>query len=104
MSINTPKRFAFSLQEAVDGAPTLARLNQIAAASSACLATISPLLPPDLRQLVRPAGLADSVWCILAPHNAAAAKLRQLTPALLAHLQTAGHQVSAIRIKVERGR
>ena len=39
---------------------------------------------------------------LLAPHNAAAAKLRQLAPALLAALDGAGHPVNAIRVKVLR--
>jgi len=102
--IKSPQRSAFSLQEAVQRAPTLVSLGQIATASSACLETVRPLLPPELLPLVRPAGLEQASWCVLAPHNAAAAKLRQLIPAMLERLQAAGHPVRAIRIKVERGR
>ena len=41
-------------------------------------------------------------WGLLVPHNAAAAKLRQLLPALMAALEAAGHPVPAIRVKVLR--
>ena len=33
--------------------------------------------------------------------NAVAAKLRQLLPALEAHLRTRGHEVNAIRLKIQ---
>ena len=60
------------------------------------------VLPPALRTLVQ-AGAPDADgWTLLAPHNAAAAKLRQLAPALLAALDGAGHPVNAIRVKVLR--
>jgi len=39
-------------------------------------------------------------WTLLAPHQAAAAKLRQLAPALQAALAAAGHPVSTLRVKV----
>jgi hypothetical protein len=93
-----------SLQDAVGSAPTLARLSQRAAESAARLRAVQPLLPPGLRPLVRPGGIDEAGWCLLAPHNAAAAKLRQLIPALLLALQAAGHPVSAIRVKVAQTR
>ena len=43
-------------------------------------------------------------WTLLAPHNAAAAKLRQLAPALQAALAVAGHPVRTLRIKVAQAR
>lgn len=94
---------ALSLQQAVDSAPTLARLARMASESSARLAVVRPLLPAGLRDLVKP-GLAEAdAWCLLVPHNAAASKLRQLAPALLARLQAHGYALQSIRIKVERG-
>ena len=44
--------------------------------------------------------LSPLAWTLLAPHNAAAAKLRQLAPALQAALAAAGHPVSTLRVKV----
>ena len=95
---------AISLQDAVERAPALARLSQLAAESAARLRLVQPALPPGLRELVRAGPIDETGWCLLVPHNAAAAKLRQLIPALLKALQAAGHSVDAIRVKVERGR
>ena len=100
--MNSPKNAAIRLQDAIQLAPTLAQLSQRASASAACLRTVRPLLPPGLRAAVRAGGIDNGEWCLLVPHNAAAAKLRQLTPALLAALRTAEHDVSTLRIKVER--
>ena len=100
--MNSSKRSAISLQDAVGQAPTLARLGQLAAESAARLRTVQPLLPPALRELVRPGPIEEESWCLLVPHNAAAAKLRQLIPALLDSLRAAGHPVDAIRIRVMR--
>jgi hypothetical protein len=40
-------------------------------------------------------------WCLLVTGNAAAAKLRQLLPALQAHLRSRGWEVNSIRLKVQ---
>jgi hypothetical protein len=42
----------------------------------------------------------ESGWCLLATHNSAAAKLRQLLPDIGAHLRSKGHPVQNIRIKL----
>jgi hypothetical protein len=97
-----PSRNALTLQQAVAQAPTLARLSDMVRESTARLHIIRPLLPPALRPLVQ-AGAPDAQdWTLLVPHNAAAAKLRQLSPALAAALRAAGHPVAAIRVKVSR--
>ena len=101
-TVTSSTRTALTLQQAVAQAPTLARLSELAAESAARLAIVRPLLPPALRTLVQ-AGAPDADGLtLLAPHNAAAAKLRQLAPALLAALDGAGHPVNAIRVKVLR--
>ncbi|HOB66410.1 hypothetical protein [Ottowia sp.] len=98
----TLPRSALTLQQAAAQAPVLARLSELAVESKARLAVVLPLLPPALRPLVR-AGAPDAdTWTLLVPHNAAAAKLRQLTPALVSALATAGHPVTTIRVKVAR--
>lgn len=102
--MNAVKNVAISLQEAVGRAPTLAHLSRLASESGARLAVVRPLLPPGLRELVRAGAIDDKGWCVLVPHNAAAAKLRQLLPALQERLQASGHPVDAIRVKVERMR
>jgi hypothetical protein len=93
---------AIRLQDAVQQAPTLARLSQLAAESAARLRIVQPTLPPGLRELVRAGPIDETGWCLLAPHNAAAAKLRQMIPALLQALAAAGHPAGAIRVKVAR--
>lgn len=101
-AVTSSIRSALTLQQAVAQAPTLARLSELAAESSARLAVVRPLLPAPLRPLVQ-AGVPDAEgWTLLVPHNAAAAKLRQLMPTLLAALTKAGHPVAAIRVKVLR--
>ncbi len=95
-------RRSVTLLEAVEQAPTLARLSHMAAESGKRLAIVRPLLPTALAALVRPGAPDDEAWCLLVPHNAAAAKIRQLVPAMLAQLQAEGIPVTAIRIKVVR--
>jgi hypothetical protein len=102
--VTTPKPAAIRLQDAVEHAPALARLARMAAESARRLQIVQPALPAGLRELVRAGALDETGWCLLVPHNAAAAKLRQLMPALLRHLQDAGQPVSAIRVKVGQGR
>ncbi|QTD46103.1 DciA family protein [Ottowia testudinis] len=91
---------ALTLQQAVAQAPLLARLGQLAAESGARLSIIQPLLPPALRGTVKPGAPEPDAWTLLVPHNAAAAKLRQMLPTLVSALADAGHPVGAIRIKV----
>jgi hypothetical protein len=94
---------AIPVHEAVDGAPTLARLAALAKQSQACLVCISPLLPPALRTGLQAGPLDNQQWCVLTANSAVAAKLRQLSPALCAHLRSKGFEVNAIRIKVQMG-
>ena len=70
------------------------------AASASRLDTIRPLLPPALRRGVLAGPIDDDEWCLLVPHPAAAAKIRQLLPALRSALETAGHPKRDIRIRV----
>ncbi|MBL0943132.1 MAG: hypothetical protein IBJ04_02225 [Hydrogenophaga sp.] len=90
-----------SLQEAVGAAPTLALLRERAEASQRCLSLVRPLMPAGLRQQVAPGPWGDGEWCLLVGNAAAAAKLRQLLPAMREVLAENGAQVSAIRIKVQ---
>lgn len=94
-------RKATSLQQAVQQAPTLARLAAAATDSQSRLNSLNHLLPSTLRAGVLAGPVVEDQWCLLAANNAVAAKLRQLSPVLLAHLRTQGWQVTAIRIKVQ---
>jgi hypothetical protein len=95
---------ALSVMQALDKAPTLARLAALARQSQDWLTSIAPLLPVALRTGVQAGPIENQQWCLLAANNAVAAKLRQLSPALSAHLRAKGYEVTAIRIKVQMQR
>jgi hypothetical protein len=59
------------------------------------------LIPAPLRSAVKAGPIDGTDWCLLVESSAAAAKLRQLIPALLAHLCSRGWQVNSIRLKVQ---
>lgn len=95
---------AISLQQATRESETLSRLCDLADESSQRLKSIESLLPGSLRAAVRPGPIDGAVWCLLLDNNAVAAKVKQLLPALQAHLRAKGWEVSAIRLKVQTGR
>lgn len=91
---------AIPLQQAVQESPTFALLMGRVRDSSDRLQAIRSLLPTPLRAAIRAGPIEDGVWCLLVNSNAVAAKLRQLLPALQAHLNSKGLGVTAIRLKV----
>ena len=100
----TPQRrlnSAVSILQASMDSPTLARLAELGRDSSARLLAITPLLPPALRGSVVAGPIEGASWCLLLDNSAAAAKLRQMVPSLLAHLRSKGWQVETIRLKVQ---
>lgn len=103
MSSLSRRHNAITLQQAVHEAPTLAHLQALAQESQARMAVIAPLLPPALRPVVKPGVPEGDTWRLLVPHNAAAAKLRQLLPNLQRALTQAGHAVPSLQIKVVSG-
>lgn len=94
------RHHAVPLYEAAAESPTLARLVQLARESGERLQAVELSIPPALRRCVRPGPIEGTTWCLLVDNNAAAAKLRQLLPALIAKLNSRGWQVTAIRLKV----
>ncbi len=102
MTAPSPRRFdPVSVQQAAEEAPTLGQLMARARASQACLAAVTALLPPGLRDAVKAGPIEGHDWCLLVSNSAASAKLRQLVPALAAHLRAHGHPVQSIRLKVQ---
>jgi hypothetical protein len=91
---------AIPLHQAAQESPIFARLTDVIRASSERLKAIQNLLPAPLRASVQAGPLEEGCWCLLVSSNAVAAKLRQLVPALQAHLNQKGLGVNAIRIKV----
>jgi hypothetical protein len=91
---------AVTLMEAAQGSPSLARLTELTRESSQRLKTLQTLLPAPLRGAIQAGPIEGSEWCLLVSSNAAAAKLRQMLPALVAHLKSHGHGVEKIRLKI----
>lgn len=97
----TRRHHAITALHAVETSPGLAKLAALTRDSSQRLLAIQPLVPPLLRASLQAGPIEGSTWCLLVKSNAAAAKLRQLLPALGAHLRTKGWDVAHIRIKVQ---
>ena len=79
----------------------LAKLVALNRDSSDRLRAVESLIPAMLRPAVQAGPIDGSTWCLLVKNNAAASKLRQLVPALAAHLRSRGWDVIAIRLKVQ---
>jgi hypothetical protein len=99
--LTNPRYRAIPVLQAAEDAPTLARLAQLARESCERLKAIESLIPIPLRSAVKAGPIDGTTWCLLVDSNAAAAKLRQVLPAFLAHLCGRGWQVTAIRLKVQ---
>ncbi|MCW5259962.1 hypothetical protein D5045_06770 [Verminephrobacter eiseniae] len=95
------RHHAITLQQASEESPALARLTALTRESSERLKAIQTLIPAPLRPAVAAGPIDGSNWCLLVRSNAAAAKIRQLLPALQAHLRSRGWEVNAIRLKVQ---
>ena len=89
-----------AIDQALAGSEPLAMLARRVRESQARLAAITPLLPPAMRGAVRAGPIDETAWCLLASSNAVAAKLRQMVPALEAHLRTQGWDGPAVRVKL----
>ena len=94
-SINTR-----SISEALAGSDALASLTARVQASRARLAAIQDLLPTPMRSQVRPGPIDEEGFSLLASSQAVAAKLRNMRPALEAHLVKQGFSALPIRVKV----
>ena len=95
------RRHAIPLQQAAQESPSLASLMNRVHASTERLNAVRSLLPTALRTNVHAGPIDEGCWCLMVQSNSVAAKLRQLVPALLAHLSSHGLGVASIRIKVQ---
>ncbi len=98
------RNHAITLLQATQESETLSRLCGLAVESAQRLKSIESLIPGSLRSYVQPGPIEGTVWCLLLANNAAAAKIKQLLPALEAHLRSKGWEVTAIRLKVQMSR
>lgn len=90
-----------TLLQATQASPSLARLTELSMDSVARLKAVEPMIPATLRPAVAAGPIDGSNWCLIVNNNAAAAKIRQILPAMMVALRTKGWQVSSIRIKVK---
>ena len=91
---------AVTLMEAAQESPSLAHLTALTRVSSQRLKLLNALIPGPLRTAIQTGPIEGTEWCLLVSSNAAAAKLRQMLPALQAHLNSHGHDVERIRLKI----
>lgn len=98
--MSSPAPPAQALATALGRSEPLTGLLQRVRESQARLAALAGILPPGLRGDVRAGPLDEQCWVLLVPHAAAAAKLRQLTPALETALREQGWPEPPIKIKV----
>src|SRR6478752_3905385 len=103
MTVPSPPRrlHPVPVLQAAQDSPTLARLAQLARESRDRLEAVELLIPAPLRSAVKAGPIDGPAWCLLVDSNAAAAKLRQVLPALVAQLCSRGWQVTSIRLKVQ---
>ena len=95
------RQHSFTLLQASQDSPTLARLTELTRDSVARLKAIEALIPQSLRTTVKAGPIEGPVWCLILDNNASAAKLRQILPALESHLRVKGWEVNSIRLKVQ---
>ena len=98
--MSTPASNTLPLSTALGRSEALNSLLRRLHDSRARLDTVAALLPEPLRPTVRPGPLDDTGWVLLVADSSAAAKLRQLMPALEAALLAAGWPAVPVRIKV----
>ena len=69
-----------------------------------CFEQVRPLLPETLAALVRPGPIDAGTWTLFVEHASAAAKLRQLLPALQVAASAVDASIAQVRLKVVSGR
>ena len=95
-----PTKRAIPITQAVENSEKLGMLTEQVRESSDRLKKIQSLLPDALRASVQAGPINADTWCLLVTSNAAAAKLRQLSPLILSKLVAGGVKVTSIRLKI----
>lgn len=101
MSSRSDPSSTLKLAAALDRSEPLALLLRRLHESRQRFDAVAGELPPPLRDDIRPGPMDGNQWTLLAAHNAAAAKLRQLLPLLQQRLQAAGWQGTSIKVRVQ---
>jgi hypothetical protein len=100
--MNPRNQHQYTLLQASENNPGLAKLMSQQRESLARLKAIEPLIPPSLRAGVKCGPFDEGIWCMMLSNNTTAAKLRQLLPIFEEKLRTTGLEVTSIRLKVSR--
>ena len=95
---------SYTLLQASQNSPTLARLAELTLDSKNRLKSVEFLIPPGLRDFITSGPIEGPTWCLILGSSSAAAKLRQLLPAMAAHLRVKGWDVNVIRLKIQVNR
>ena len=90
--------------DAVNDAPELKLLSQQIALGQRRLACIRKALPASLVTQLASGGCDNQSWCILAPNNSVAAKLRQLLPHIQQALEREEGRVVELRLRIANAR
>lgn len=93
-------RQTITAHQALQNSPTLNQLTALVRESSQRLEAIQSLIPEALRPAIKAGPIDGESWCLLVNGNAAAAKLRQLTPLIQSRLLGKGWKVTSIRLKI----
>ena len=91
---------AIPIRTAVENSEALGLLSDLVKESSDRFIEVRSLIPEAMLPAVKAGPIDGDVWCLLVSGNAAAAKLRQLSPLLLARLKAEGRTINSIRLKV----
>ena len=92
--------FTRTIDQALAASEPLAALSRRLRESQMRLDAVLPLLPPAMRASVKAGPIDESGWTLLATNGAVSAKLRQMVPALEAHLRTQGWAGPPMRVKM----
>jgi hypothetical protein len=104
LSSSNRRNTSFTLQQAAEASPALAGLAERARDCADRLRAIEDLIPLPLRPSLTAGPAEGEEWCLLVQGNAAAAKLRQMTPMLVNRLRQRGWAVTTLRLKVRSRR
>ena len=102
MKPSNRRHYAITALQAANESPTLAHLAALTRESTARYKLVESLIPPMLRAAIKPGPIEGDQWCLLVANNACAAKMKQLLPAMAAHLRVKGYPTADIRLKVLR--
>jgi len=86
--------------QAIAASEPMAALSHRMRESQLRLASVLALLPPGMQQHVKAGPIDETGWTLLATNGAVSAKLRQMVPALDAHLRAHGWPGPPVRVKM----